>query len=169
MHCSVAIFDQKLEIFINLWHIVLEKLDFIYFFSATKRVVELPLKSSAHIAIESTTIKKESTRDFFSDDFCLLFFSTTYGKVFYFTLTRFFCGLHPWKTNSLHLWATIKTIKKKLLTFLPSLFLYLLKMKRIVWKIDFQMIEDFSFFSWFFFILKLLFFRVIQVRKEQEK
>lgn len=125
MHCSVAIFDQKLEIFINLWHIVLEKLDFIYFFSATKRVVELPLKSSAHIAIESTTIKKSQQEIFFSDDFCLLFFSTTYGKVFYFTLTRFFfCGLHPWKTNSLHLWATIKTIKK--FTYVSSLFISLL-------------------------------------------
>lgn len=124
MHCSVAIFDQKLEIFINLWHIVLEKLDFIYFFSATKRVVELPLKSSAHIAIESTTIKKSQQEIFFRMIFVCFSSLRLMARFFTSHSHDFFCGLHPWKTNSLHLWATIKTIKK--FTYVSSLFISLL-------------------------------------------
>lgn len=152
MHCSVAIFDQKLEIFINLWHIVLEKLDFIYFFSATKRVVAAQVLCAYCHRIDDH--KKRVNKRFFFRMIFVCFSSLRLMARFFTSHSHdFFCGLHPWKTNSLHLWATIKTIKK-LLTFLPSLFLYLLKMKRIVWKIDFQMIEDFSFFSWFFFILK---------------
>lgn len=155
---------------VNLWHILFLK---NWIFSATKRdcwIAAQVLCSCCH----QNDYKKRVNKRFFRKIFLFAFLLYDLWQGFYFTLTRsviliFFCGLHPWKTNSLHLWATIKTIKKILLTFLPSLFLYFLKMKRILWKIDIQMMEIFFSLADFCFILKFFFFRVFQVRKEEEK